>query len=366
MRFSILFILGLCGSSLKAQPLFKALQPDFVFYLYGQHMPGDSLVARKDIVFRADGEVVRPGIIVNTDRAFVRFPTRRGIDRYHTDTLWLQIEYQTQVMRIGFPPRAKAGAGDRYGIFGLWIDFQPGEFMVTDLKRVVDLRGRITNLAAIAPNNPYFDLIPRCDDNTVPVQLDRSTGEITARMQCPSEKREGVDRITLELEAREWYGQLNTVMKVRVPFGPLVDLMDFDFVPTSFHRPQGNLVIDNEVKRDTIIAGNVAGLEVHLSPVNPRQQDTLSIQLRWIGSGAPYVSSHTIIDRPNGDKEIRFSFALRTDVDAATDAWQEQARPFKMPQLAPGRYIITQESITGRDIRELDFLIGREVPVVVR
>ena len=363
--FTLILLLHLPWQ-LKAQPLFEALQPDFVFYLYGQHIRGDSLVNRDEITFRADGQKVRPGVIVGTDRAFVRFQTRRAIDQYHEDTLWLEVEYQTQIMRIGFPPRAKASSNERYGTFGLWIDFQPADYMITDLKRVVDLRGIIANLQEIAGNNEYFDLIARCNESAVPVQLDTATGEIKARMLCIPERRAGIDWIDLELEAREWYGHLNNTMKVRLPYGPLVDLQEFAFVPTRFHRPQKELVIDDEVKRDTIIAGNVAGLEVHLHPVNPKPEDTLSIQLRWIGSGAPYVSSHSIIQRPDGANEIRFSFALRTDVEVATDAWEEQARPFRLPRLQPGRYILTQGSITGKDIQDVDLLIGREVPFIVR
>ncbi|MDQ3101202.1 MAG: hypothetical protein M3R08_07430 [Bacteroidota bacterium] len=364
MRGTIFILLNFIFSGIYAQPLFKSLSPDFVLSLYGQRMHGDSLLHREDIIFRADEQLVRPGIVMGTDRAFIRFRTRRSIDEYHKDTLWLEIEYYEHVMRIGFPPRAKDN--ERYAVHGLWIDFQPGDHLVADLKRVVYLEGTIKNLQEIAPNNPHFNMIAGCNGFNVPAQLDKTSGEISARMLCQPRRVNGNDWIDLELEAHEWYGHLNTTMKIRLPYGHKVELQQFHFVPTSFHRPLDELVIDDEVKRDSIVEGNTAGLEVHLHPVNPKPDDTLSIELRWIGSGAPYVSSHTIQRRKDGNMEIRFSFALRTDVAVATEAWTEQARPFSIPQLPPGRYIITQESITGKDIRDLDLLIGREVPIVVR
>src|SRR5688572_15752698 len=106
MRLIPLLLFSIGGIlQIDAQPLYRSLQPDLNFSLYGQRIPGDSLIKREDIVFRADGEKVKPGVAIGTGRSFVRFSTRRSIEQYHDDTLWLEIIYQEQVMRIGFPPR---------------------------------------------------------------------------------------------------------------------------------------------------------------------------------------------------------------------------------------------------------------------
>lgn len=356
---SLAFILLWLPYMLAAQQSSPRLIIQFVLYHYSRVTP-DQLLERDDIHFFVDGVSITP---VKADEQFAALEVMPGkaIKKIGRDTLWLDVMIDTQRMRIALPPVSLDEI--RQLAQGLWIQFQPGVFHAADLPRAVHLTGTATNLQGITKTNSYFSIHFRCSGGYhIPIGHDPATAQINALLQCPGAKADGT--VDISMEAMNWFGELNTTMHIRTPYSPRLDLGPFEFSPTRF-KFQDGLSIDNEIQRDTLIAGNVGG-QVHLHPVNPRQKDTLSIQLRWIGSGAPYVSSHTIIERPDGDKEIRFSFALRTDVEVATASWEEQARPFRIPQLPAGRYIITQESITGKNIRDLDFLIGREVVVWVR
>jgi hypothetical protein len=345
---------------LPAQQSPPRLTIEFVLYHYSRILP-DELLQREDISFRVGGIPTIP-VKVDDEYAALEVMPGKAMRRIGRDTLWMEIGIDTQRMRIAFPPMPLAET--RQMAEGLWIQFQPGLFQAGDLPRAVHLTGTATNLPAIIKTNSYFALNFRCGDGyQIPIGFDPATGKIDALVHCASLAPDG--SVDIAMEAMNWFGELNTTMHIRMPYSARIDLGSFEFSPTWFKFDNG-LSIDDEIQRDTLIAGNVPGLQVHLHPVNPRPTDTLSIQLRWIGSGEPYISSHTIIERPDDDKEIRFSFALRTDVNIATDAWESQARPFKMPQLPPGRYVITQESITGKDIRDMDFLIGREVGMLVR
>lgn len=354
-------VLMIC-STLSAQPGWRPLKVQFALYNDGLLVDPADLQLKNDYqitVDRHEAPLSRAGETSFTQTEFSWWNS--DISNHH-DTLWMEITHEHRLMRIGFPPRA-GKPGVRYSTRGIRIDLRPGRFMVTDLPKEVTMKGVVRNLDRIAQGNPYFDLMVRSGDHwSYSGVFDRTTGKIEATLTCTTTWDGRTEWVDLALVTQNWLGMLNAEMLIRTPYGPVIDLDTFDLVGSRFRTKQGALTIETALPRDTIIAGSLEAMSLHMHPINPSPIDTLDIELRWGGSGAPYVSSHTLVPRPDGMTELRFSFALRTDVDVACDSWIEHARPFRIPKLPPGRYMLTQEAITGKDIRNLDFLLGREIP----
>lgn len=363
----LFFLFGFLSiTTLGAQPGDHPLE--VVFGLYHDGVPIKPEQLRGPRSYRialsgSDAEVFGYG---HTDLAIVRFQGRHADPLHQTDTLWMTITHQRQRMRIAFPPMHVTHP-DAYPSQGLRIDFHAGQVVCTDLRRLAVVRGTIGNLDVIAGGNPYFDVLVRNGDHwSHGGVFDRATGRIEALLDMEPFREHGYayELVDLTFVTRNWADALNTEMRAVLPFDPVIFLDTFDLIGTRVRMRQGRLVVDSTVPRDSVIAGAWPGLEVHLHPVNPSPTDTIAIELRWEGSGAPYVTSNTSELRPDGVTELRFTFALRTDVDVATDSWPEHARPFRLLQLPAGRYVLTQGPITGKDIAQVDFLLGREVPFV--
>ena len=376
-------------TSVAAQPGLRGL--DVVFALYHNHemVPPSEVQRGTTVVVSLGSQITEVAQWGYTDFNVVTFDPYRSDPERHVDTLWMTIGWRDGQMRVGFPPRTGPHA-ELYSTNMLRIDLRPDSVMVTDLPRQIQVKGFVRNGPEISKSIKFFALNVRSSDHWAPDGVyDPITGRIDATLLCEPVRGKSGEEVRLTLQAQSWIGQMNTEMHIRHPFAPILDLDTFDLVPTHFRSERGRLVIDTSVPRDSIIAGNEFGTEVLLFPVNPAPSDTFHVELRWMGSGAPYVSSHTLVERTDGITEVRFAFALRTDVDVATDSWMQQAQPIRIPcalrpdvtvaiipgngrtqpfpsyRLPQGRYVLTQEMITGKDIRTVDFLIGREVPFTV-
>lgn len=363
-RFSCLYLLMSVCSIAMAQPGYRSLQVSFVLYNNGVLVPAAELQGNSEFVFEMEGERVQPGTYGGEGFSYVEFDEVRSDRMMHRDTLWMNIVHRGQRMLIAFPPRSPAPATD-YTANYLRIEFNPARYMVTDILKQVRVKGVVRNTESIAKGNPYFDLqVHNGTSWGYSGTFDRATGTLDVTLPCTTVFEEHEEWVDLTLVAQNWYGVPNNAMVIRTRMNAVIDLGSFDLAGSRF-RFDRSLAIETTLPRDTIIRGSNEWLDLRMHPVNPSPTDTLAIELRWNGSGAPYVSSCTLVKR-NGITEVRFTFALRTDVDVAADSWTEQARPFKLPQLTAGRYVLTQEAITGHDIRNLDFLLGREIPFTVQ
>ena len=363
LRSLSLALVAIGCSRAEAQPGLRALQVSFVLYNDGELVPPTELQGNSEFVFEMEGERVQPGTYGGEGFSYVEFDEWRSDRMMHQDTLWMSIVRRGQRMLIGFPPRRPPQAIEYTANF-LRIEFNPARYMVTDILKHVRVKGVIRNLESIAKGNPYFDVqVHNGTSWGYSGTFYRSTGTLDATLPCTTIFEDREEWVDLTLVAQNGYGTPNNAMVIRTRMNAVVDLGTFDLVGSRF-RFDRSMAIETTLPRDTIIRGSTEWLDVRMHPVNPRPTDTLAIELRWVGSGAPYVSSCTLVKRKD-ITDVRFSFALRTDVDVAADSWTEQARPFELPQLPAGRYVLTQEAITGHDIRSLDFLIGREIPFSV-
>lgn len=367
-RTVLLALALLALSTALAQSVHQARHVAFTLYHRGVLIPPAELQVKPRFHFRMDGAEVRPRRVTGTERSVVQFDAERSDPMLQKDTLWMEIVHDQERMRIAFPPPFREGQAMPYVTSNLHIDFAAGTFMAHELPLDVQVRGRLGGLPKELPmpvrGGLHLKNGRRFWHRGTP---DARTGAIDAEVACVPYYRHGRQWVDLTLEViPDVYDPLAPFhMIVRAEAAERIDLQDIDFVNTRMVWTGEHLAIDRSVKRDTTLWGNTPSTAALVHPVNPTVHDTVTLELRWIGAGAPFVARHRLVPRPDGVTAIRFTFALRTDVHLTDMVFPGIGIAFALPPLPAGRYVIVQEASAEEHTEDLDVLLGREVPFTV-
>ena len=242
------------------------------------------------------------------------------------------------------------------------IDFRPGRFLVTDQPKALHVSGVVRN---------HDDLLARMADYDVQLRsgtywssgpvLDRATGRISGVVSCHTTFADQQEWVDLTLFVHDGHGAERSEMHVRSGYFLNYDLDTFDLLPNHYFFNAERLWIDRAVPRDTTVVGAEESVRMHMRPINPTVSDTLRIEAEWPSSGEPVITSHRIRKR-KGVTRITFTFAVRTDVKVLAESWTERSTIMELTELPPGRYVLAQEANGDQHTRDVDLLLGREIP----
>ncbi|MBK7946074.1 MAG: hypothetical protein IPJ85_12575 [Flavobacteriales bacterium] len=366
-RLVVLTLLLAGAATLSAQPGLRPMQVAFALYHEGRMVSVEELRERRGWSIRMENEPADIGVFGYKGLAYAEFNPMRSDPMFHGDTLWMTISHEQDRMRIAFPPLKGVPRRQHYGTHGLWIDFRPGDFLATDLPRKILVKGTIRNLREIHGTFPYELLIGCGSELCRSDTFKRRTGdfETALKWQPVSDHASGAEWVDILLVTRNAVEPLDMRMTIRVLFHTQVDLGEFDFVPARFRKLDNRaMVIEANLPRDTVITGTQEGTALHITAINLEAGERLVAQPIWNGPGEPLIHSWELVERPaDGIKELRFIFAEDTNV-----AWESEfgPRPIESPPLPAGHYVLTQKAVWGKGMRNVDFLIGREVPFTVQ
>lgn len=158
--------------------------------------------------------------------------------------------------------------------------------------------------------------------------------------------------------------QVYSTMVIRAPYAKTIDLGTFDWKPGHYRWNGIALVIDTAVPRDTLI-GSLFGDHVSIRPINPEPGDSMRFEFVWNNSGQPHQASMggfymkdccTIL--------CDLTFSVRTDTDGFTESWPHHV-VLHLRAEAKGRYLLRQVPAQGEHLRDIDFLLGRDLRFTV-
>lgn len=251
-------------------------------------------------------------------------------------------------------PRVRVGVRGLLLLLGLL-------FMAPGLgARVVEVRGRLTNSAELKALYPAVNI--RSLGYLRPASgVDPATGAFIGELDCEVIRNEHGQWMDIAIEAFPYAGQRRPTMVIRMPFASSINLGAFEWRAGKYRWKHGALVMDTAVPRDTVITDGLRGTSIVLRPVNPLPKDSMTIEFEWPSSGAPHVAGYAMSMKDCCTVLIDFTFAVRTDVDVYGDSWAQRATPFKLPGLEAGRYRLRQVAAQGEHVRDIDFLLSREL-----
>lgn len=360
MRSATLFLSTLLTVTAIAQPGWQGMDVHFAVYDQGIHRSWDEL--RQDPTFKLvmDGNTGYIGGNSSDRFCYAGFADQRSDPSMHKDTLWMELALHGEWMRIGFPPRG-FDAAQWYSTSGLRIDFQPVSVLVTVLPKEFHVTGVIRNHAELLARMPFYEVQLRSGAYaSIDPVLDRSTGRISGIVPCRTIMIDGQEWVDLTLSVHEGYGVHRSGMHLRSGYFLHYDLGTFDLLPGHYFFNSERLWPDPAVARDSLVVGGDEGTQLHIRPINPVTTDTLRLEAEWPSSNEPVLTAHRINKRKDGT-HITFTFAVRTDVRVVTESWTERAPFMELPDLPPGRYMLSQERCGQRNARDVDLLLGREV-----
>jgi hypothetical protein len=150
-------------------------------------------------------------------------------------------------------------------------------------------------------------------------------------------------------------------MVVRVPYARNIDLGTFDLKPSHYRWKTGALVIDTAVPRDSLI-GDPFGNHVVVNPINPTPQDTVRFTFRWgTNNPARVASLGGLYMKDCCTYLCDLTFAERTDTEVYGESWWLREKLCLAPPLAPGRYRLRQTPASGEHLRDVDFLLNKDL-----
>lgn len=360
MRPWILVAFVLHVYSCVAQPGWRGMDVVFSFYDQGIHRSPHELLQDPTFQLIMDGETRTVGSYNGSWFSVAGFSGHNSDPMNHVDTLWMQLGYRGQLMRIGFPPRHRFG-GTYYAPTGLGIDHLAGIFLVTELPKEFQIRGEIGNradFAALTPT-PLFQVLGNdllCDG----LVLDQSTGQFNGRAMCSTTIEGRYEWVNFILNIRNGQQEVLGEMHVRTHYSTELDLGAFDLLQGYYFFNGREFALDTAVPRDTVVATDRYGPQLHIGPINPIVSDTLRLTAEYPSSGEPMVM-HYHMKKQKGVTRISFSFAARTNVILLADSWTERGPVLELIGLKQGRYTLTQESSKEHSVRDVDLLLGREV-----
>lgn len=361
MRENATLILLLTVLAVQAQPVFEYLHVHFALYNNGQLVSPNALRTTKEYRFLLDGKVVGVG---GKDPGSVScsFGTYKSDAAYHRDTLWMEIFHKREHMRIAFPPRLSE-RGLTYTADGLRIDFKPGTVVVTDLPKRVHLCGTIANIGAIRDTIGFMNFYARAGQNWArSIVIDPMTGYFEGDLDGATHMEAGREWVDVEFVA----SPLSTLdalhrMVVRVPYRTEVHMGTIPWVPSRFRMDHNGLHIETGLPRDTVI-GDPTGTHVRINPINPSPTDSVRFEFTWENSGQPHQASMGGLYMKDCCTYLcDFTFAVRTDTDVYGESWPHHVTLYLPPKLEAGRYRIRQVAAQGANLRDVDFLLGKDL-----
>lgn len=238
--------------------------------------------------------------------------------------------------------------------------------------RTVHVTGTIANIPSWEISGYYSAMVanavgmPRPGTIWTALQLmvDMKTGRFEGEIECEVVRNRHGHWVNIHLVSVAGTYQVYDEMVIREPYTKAIDLGTFDWKPSHYRWKEGALVIDTAVPRDTVI-GNLFGDHVRISPINPERGDSMRFEFVWNNSGQPHVASFSDAHLENESYVVcELTFAVRTDTDIYTESWDHRVVLYLRPD-TQGRYILRQVPAQGEHLRDVDFLLEKELVFTV-
>jgi hypothetical protein len=193
------------------------------------------------------------------------------------------------------------------------------------------------------------------------VMVDLKTGRFEGEIACEVIRNAHGRWVDLHLVGISYLFTAYPEMIIRVPYAKRIDLGTFNWRPSDYRWKAGALVIDPAVPRDTVI-GDLHGTQIRISPINPAPNDTVRFDLTWENSGQPHLASLGGLYMKDCCTVLcDLTFAVRTDTDVFAESWPQHVKLYLQPPLEPGRYRVRQLPAQGENLRDVDFLLNKDL-----
>jgi hypothetical protein len=192
------------------------------------------------------------------------------------------------------------------------------------------------------------------------LNVDLKTGHFEGEITCEVVRNAHGRWVDIHLVNAAVTYQLYSEMVIRAPYAKDIDLGTFDWKPSHYRWKEGALVIDTAVPRDTLI-GDLFSDHVRISPINPEPGDSMCFAFVWNNSGQPHVASFGDPYLENESYVVcELTFAVRTDTDIHTESWLHHV-VLHLRAEANGRYLLRQVPAQGEQLRDVDFLLEKDL-----
>jgi len=193
------------------------------------------------------------------------------------------------------------------------------------------------------------------------LMVDLKTGRFEGEIECEGIRNAHGRWVDIHFVGVSYLFTAYPEMVVRVPYATRIDLGTIAWKPSHYRWKNGALVIDTAVPRDTVI-GDRFGTHVRVSPINPAPDDTVRFDFTWENSGQPHQASMGGLYMKDCCTQLcDFTFAVRTDTDVYGESWPHHVTLNLPPKLAVGPYRIRQVPAQGANLRDVDFLLGKDL-----
>jgi hypothetical protein len=229
--------------------------------------------------------------------------------------------------------------------------------------RTVHVRGTISNLHALGLKGWYSALNIRSATWLAPASgPDPATKQFNGELECNVVRDALGQWVDIELTAMAYVQGRDRSMIIRVPYKRNIDLGTFDWKPSRYRWKPDGLHIETALPRDTVIGSVDDPTLLIIRPINPAPTDSVRFEFIWENSGQPHQASMGGVYMKDCCTYLcDFTFAVRTDTDVYGESWPHHALLWLPPKLEAGRYRIRQVPAQGTNLRDVDFLLGKDL-----
>lgn len=235
--------------------------------------------------------------------------------------------------------------------------------------RTVHITGTVENIQSWEINGYFTAMVvgstslpkPGVVPPSPQLMVDLKTGHFEGELVCEVIRNTHGRWVDIHFVGISYLFTAYPEMVVRVPYATHIDLGTVAWKPSHYRWKNGVLVIDTAVPRDTVI-GDRFGTHVRVSPINPAPDDTVHFAFTWENSGQPHQASMGGLYMKDCCTHLcDFTFAVRTDTDVYGESWPHHVTLYVPPKLEAGRYRIRQVPAHGTNLRDVDFLMGKDL-----
>ena len=220
-----------------------------------------------------------------------------------------------------------------------------------------EIKGYFTAMVVGSTRLPRPGVVP----SSPQLMVDRSTGYFNGEIACEVIRNAHGRWVDIHLVNVAPTFQLFTEMVIRVPYARSIHLGTFDWKPSRYRWKAGTLLIDTAVPRDTIL-GDRFDTHLRISPINPAPGDSVWFEFVWENSGQPHVASlGGLYMKDCCNFLCDLTFAVRTDTDVHGESWPHHVKLYLQPPFEPGRYRVRQVPAQGENLRDVDFLLNKDL-----
>ena len=232
----------------------------------------------------------------------------------------------------------------------------------------VHVTGTIANIQNWEINGYYTTMVvsntePRRHgvvSNGPQLMVDRLTGQFEGEIVCEVILNKHGRWVDIHVVNMAVTYHVYSTMVIRAPYANDIDLGSFEWAPTRYRWREDSLMIDTGVPRDTVI-GDLFGDHVRISPINPERGDSMRFEFVWTNSGQPHVASFGDLYLENESIVMcDLSFAVRTDTNVLTESWPHHV-VLHLHADFKGRYRLRQVPAQGEHLRDVDFLLDKDL-----